>query len=193
MAEMAIERAVEFAKSSGAEITFFHAQESFYARTDVALFGEGFAINPDLGESFAQANRERAETILKAATSQAEAAGVPCTSSTAIHPVVYEAILAATQRPTACCSNHSFGGGVRRRTSDLWLGPGPPVPRHLQPHGSIGTLVEIKISGLDHLAVIGRACTLGSIGRRASIAELAEPAPCQSVKESQDWIFLPLT
>jgi nucleotide-binding universal stress UspA family protein len=95
MSESAVERAVGFAKSSGAEITFFHAQESFYARTDVALFGEGFAINPDLGESFAQANRERAETILKAATSQAEAAGVPCTSSTAVHPVIYEAILAA--------------------------------------------------------------------------------------------------
>ena len=55
MSETAIERAVVFAKDSGAEITFFHAQESFYARTDVALFGEGFAINPDLGESFAKA------------------------------------------------------------------------------------------------------------------------------------------
>ena len=97
MAETASERAIVFAKSSGAEITFFHAQESFYARTDVALFGEGFAINPDLGESFAQANRERAETILKAATNQAEAAGVPCTSSTAVHPVIYEAILAAAR------------------------------------------------------------------------------------------------
>ena len=97
MSESAVERAVGFAKSSGAEITFFHAQESFYGRTDVALFGEGFAINPDLGESFAQANRERAETILKAATNQAEAAGVPCTSSTAVHPVIYEAILAAAR------------------------------------------------------------------------------------------------
>lgn len=71
VAELAIERAVAFAKSSGAEITFFHAQESFYARTDGALFGEGFAINPDLAESFAQANRERAESILKAATTTA--------------------------------------------------------------------------------------------------------------------------
>ena len=97
MSETAIERAVVFAKSSGAQITFFHAQESFYARTDVALFGEGFAINPGLGESFAKANRERAETILKAATSQAKAAGVPCISSTAVHPVIYEAILNAAR------------------------------------------------------------------------------------------------
>jgi len=97
MSETAIERAVRFAKSSGAEITFFHAQESFYARTDVALFGEGFAINPDLAESFAKANRERAEAILKAAISQAEAAGVRCSGSTAVHPVVYEAILAAAR------------------------------------------------------------------------------------------------
>jgi nucleotide-binding universal stress UspA family protein len=97
MADTAIERAVVFAKSSGAQITFFHVQESFYGRTDVALFGEGFAINPDLGESFAKANRERAATILKAATSQAEAAGVPCSSSTAVHPVTYEAILAAAR------------------------------------------------------------------------------------------------
>ena len=97
MSQTAIERAVVFAKGSGAEITFFHAQESFYARTDVALFGEGFAIDPGLGELFAKANRERAETILKAATSQAEAAGVPCTSSTSVHPVIYEAILSAAR------------------------------------------------------------------------------------------------
>jgi len=97
MAETAIERAIRFAKHSGAEISFFHAQESFYARTDVALFGEGFAISPDLGETFAKAARERAEAILKAATSQAEAAGVPSTSSTAVDPVIYQAILAAAR------------------------------------------------------------------------------------------------
>jgi len=101
MSETAVGRAVLFAKRTGAEITFFHAQESFYARTDVALFGEGFAINPEMGESFAKANRERAEAILKAATNQAEAAGVRCTSCTTIHPVIYEAILTAA-RDNAC-------------------------------------------------------------------------------------------
>ncbi len=35
---------------------------------------------------------------------------------------------------------------------------------HLQPDESIGTLIEMKVSGLDHLAVMGRICTLGSIG-----------------------------
>ena len=120
MSESAVERAVGFAKSSGAEITFFHAQESFYARTDVALFGEGFAINPDLGESFAQANRERAETILKAATSHAEAAGVPCTSSTAVHPVIYEAILAAASKHN--CDLIFMASHGRRGLAGLLIG-----------------------------------------------------------------------
>ena len=74
---------------------------TFLKPGDVALFGEGFAINPGLGASFAKANRERAEAILKAATSKAEAAGVPCNSSTAVHPVIFEAILAAA-RDTNC-------------------------------------------------------------------------------------------
>ena len=120
LAETAIERAIVFAKSSGAEITFFHAQESFYGRTDVALFGEGFAINPDLGESFAQANRERAETILKAATSQAEAAGVSCTSSTAVHPVIYEAILAAARENN--CDLIFMASHGRRGLTGLLIG-----------------------------------------------------------------------
>ncbi len=37
---------------------------------------------------------------------------------------------------------------------------------HLQPDESIGTLIEMKVSGLDHLAVMGRICTLGSIGQK---------------------------
>ena len=41
MSEMAVERAIVFAKSSGAEITFFHAQESFYGRTDAVTFRKG--------------------------------------------------------------------------------------------------------------------------------------------------------
>ena len=86
----------------------------------MALFGEGFAINPDIAESFAHANRERAATILKAATSQAEAAWVSCTSSTAVHPVIYEAIRAAARDNN--CDLIFMASHGRRRLAGLLIG-----------------------------------------------------------------------
>jgi len=95
MSEGTVKRAVRFAKEAGAQVTFFYAQESFYGRTDVALFGEGIAIDPSLNESFAKANADYANAILEEARRQAEEAGVACSTSTSVHPVIYEAIIEA--------------------------------------------------------------------------------------------------
>ena len=95
MSEDTVKRAVRFAKEAGAQITFFYAQESFYGRMDVALFGEGIAIDPSLSESFAQANSNYANAILNDARRQAETAGVMSSTTTTVHPVIYEAIIEA--------------------------------------------------------------------------------------------------
>ncbi|NDC15085.1 MAG: universal stress protein [Synechococcaceae bacterium WB9_2_170] len=86
MSDGTVKRAVRFAKEAGAQITFFYAQESFYGRTDVA---------PSLNESFAKANADYANAILEEARRQAEEAGVACSTSTSVHPVIYEAIIEA--------------------------------------------------------------------------------------------------
>ena len=120
MSDGTVKRAVRFAKEARAQITFFYAQESFYGRTDVALFGEGIAIDPSLNESFAKANADYANAILEEARRQAEAAGVACSTCTSVHPVIYEAIIEAAKNNH--CDLIFMASHGRRGLAGLLLG-----------------------------------------------------------------------
>ena len=93
LSETAVQQAVALAAVLGARITFFHAQESFYGRPDMAIFGEGLAVDPKVGEQFARASAAWTEELLAKARAAATAAGLESDAVTSVDPVVYEAIL----------------------------------------------------------------------------------------------------
>jgi nucleotide-binding universal stress UspA family protein len=97
LSQQAVEASVTMARESGASITFFHVQPSFYGRPDVALYGEGLVLDPLLSEQFSKANADFAASILDAAKEQARQQGVHADGDTCTNPVIYEAILDAAQ------------------------------------------------------------------------------------------------
>ena len=97
LSQQAVGAAVAMARETGASITFFHVQPSFYGRPDVALYGEGLVLDPLLSEQFSKANADFAASILDAAKEQARQQGVQADGDTCVNPVIYEAILEAAQ------------------------------------------------------------------------------------------------
>lgn len=93
LSEGTIRRAVVFAAESGARITFVHAQESFLARPQAALYGESLALTPAVAEEFSRAEQDYTASLLARARAVAEAAGVACGTVASLNPVVHEAIL----------------------------------------------------------------------------------------------------
>ena len=86
-------QAVEFARTLGARITFFHAQPDHAA----SLFGEAEIARVAAPEEFVYAFEGRARELLAKAESAARALGVPCNSISAVSNTPHEAILAAAR------------------------------------------------------------------------------------------------
>ncbi|QCH13692.1 universal stress protein [Synechococcus sp. CB0101] len=116
----AVHAALELAKQSGARVSFFHVQPSYYGRPDVAIYGEGLVLDPALSEQFSQANARFAATILDKALEQAQAAGVEASSETCVSPLVHEAILEAAER--LGCDLIAMASHGRRGLAGLLIG-----------------------------------------------------------------------
>ena len=88
-----VKRAIEFARETGAKITFFFAKPDY----PVAFYGEGALIDPTTPDKFAEMAEKQATEILAAHEAAAKAAGVASASSSAVSDVPYEAIIAAAE------------------------------------------------------------------------------------------------
>lgn len=86
-------RAVEFARTLGARITFFHAQANYNA----SLSGDADIVRLTSPSDFSYAYEGRARELLTKAESAARAQGVPCASHSVINDSPYRAIIAAAR------------------------------------------------------------------------------------------------
>jgi nucleotide-binding universal stress UspA family protein len=120
LSDQAVHAALALAKQSGARVTFFHVQPSYYGRVDVAIYGEGLVLDPALSEQFSQANANFAATILEKALDQARAAGVEASSDTCVSPLVHEAIIEAAER--LGCDLIAMASHGRRGLAGLLIG-----------------------------------------------------------------------
>jgi len=91
LATETVSRAVAFAGSIGARITFFHAQADYSA----SLRGEAEVVRATAPADFAYAYQGKARELLAKAESAARAQGVPCASSSTVNDTPYRAIIAA--------------------------------------------------------------------------------------------------
>lgn len=136
MSRAAVDRAVSLAREAKAQITFFHAQDSFFGRPDVAIYGEGLALDPALSEQFRKANAEFAQALLDDAREKAAAAGVECSGDTVVNPLIHEAILDAATRHG--CDVIVMASHGRRGLAGLLLGS---QTQRVLTHASIPVLV----------------------------------------------------
>jgi nucleotide-binding universal stress UspA family protein len=111
-----VKKAVDFARETGAKITFFYAKPDY----PVAFYGEGALIDPTTPEKFAEMAEKQAREILDAAQKQAAAAGVPCATAAATSDVPYEAIIGAAAGNA--CDLIFMASHGRRGLSGLLLG-----------------------------------------------------------------------
>ncbi len=112
----AVKRAVDFAKDSGARITFFFAKPDY----PVAFYGEGALIDPTTPEKFAEMADKQAGDVLSDCTTIAVGAGVPCTTVSVTSDVPYEAIIDAAD--STGCDLIFMASHGRRGISGLLLG-----------------------------------------------------------------------
>ena len=94
LSESAVSRAVTFARSSGARITFFYSQPDF----PMPIYGEGALIDPTTPEQFAKSAAAEAQSILAKAKAIADADGVVAATDTVVNEVPYQAVIDAADR-----------------------------------------------------------------------------------------------
>lgn len=111
-----VKRAVNFARETGAKITFFYAKPDY----PVAYYGEGALIDPTTPEKFAEMAEKQAQSILSVAMQEANAAGVNSASTSAVSDIPYEAIISASA--AAGCDLIFMASHGRRGFSGLLLG-----------------------------------------------------------------------
>ena len=109
-------RAVEFARSIGARVTFFHAQPDHAS----SLFGDAEVVRLTSPADFAYAFEGRARELLAKAESAARAMGVPCESRSAVSDTPYLAIIAAAR--AAGCDLIFMASHGRRSPLGMMLG-----------------------------------------------------------------------
>ncbi len=109
-------KAVDFARETGAKITFFYAKPDY----PVAFYGEGALIDPTTPEKFAEMAEKQAREILDAAQALAAAAGVPCATTAATSDAPYQAIIDAAAANG--CDLIFMASHGRRGLSGLLLG-----------------------------------------------------------------------
>lgn len=116
LSDSAVSRAVSFAKSTGARITFFYAQPDF----PMPIYGEGALIDPTTPEQFARSVAAEAEAILAKAKAVADNEGVEAATDTVVNEVPYEAVIDAADRHG--CDLIFMASHGRRGIASLLLG-----------------------------------------------------------------------
>ncbi len=111
-----VKKAVEFARETGARITFFYSKPDY----PVAFYGEGALIDPTTPEKFAEMADKQSQEILAAAQALAASAGVTCAIATTTSDVPYEAIINAATG--SGCDLIFMASHGRRGLSGLLLG-----------------------------------------------------------------------
>jgi nucleotide-binding universal stress UspA family protein len=111
-----VDRAIAFARETGAKITFFFAKPDY----PVAFYGEGALIDPTTPDKFAEMAEQQAQEILAKHEAAAKAAGVVSASASAVSDIPYEAIIAAAEEAGADLIFMASHG--RRGISGLLLG-----------------------------------------------------------------------
>jgi nucleotide-binding universal stress UspA family protein/hemerythrin-like domain-containing protein len=109
-------RAVEFARTIAARITFFHAQPDHAA----SLLGDAEAVRLTSPADFTYAFEGRARELLAKAESAARALGVPCESRSSVSDTPYLAIIAAAR--DAGCDLIFMASHGRRSQLGMMLG-----------------------------------------------------------------------
>lgn len=108
--------AVEFARTLGARITFFHAQPDYAA----ALDGDAEIVRLTSPAKFAYAFEGRVRELLAKAEAAARAFGIPCGSATAVSDSPARAIIAAARE--ADCDLIYMASHGRRSNIGMMLG-----------------------------------------------------------------------
>lgn len=142
-----VEKAVQFARSIGAQLTFFTAQHDYSSTSDGALER---AMEP---AGYVQNAAGPARGILAKAEVAANAAGVFCSSQAVISDRPYEAILDAATRHG--CDLIFMSSHGRRGLRDLFLGS---ETQKVISHTRLPVLVamvESNLGSLDMEAAIG--------------------------------------
>ncbi len=109
-------KAVDFARETGARITFFYARPDY----PIAFYGEGALIDPTTPEKFAEMTDKQAKDILAAAAALAQPAGVASSGSAIVSDVPYQAIIDAAAANG--CDLIFMASHGRRGLSGLLLG-----------------------------------------------------------------------
>jgi len=91
------QRAVSFAKESGARVTVFYAKPEY----PIAYFGEGALIDPTTPEKFAELADQQATEYLSEIEGWCKDAGIECGTVSAVSDVPYEAIIEAAEKSGA--------------------------------------------------------------------------------------------
>ena len=116
LSTVTIGRAVEFARSLGARITFFHAMSDHAA----AFLGDAEVVRLTSPDDFAYNYEGRARELLAKAESAARAQGVPCDSTSTVSDSPYRAILATAA--DAGCDLIFMASHGRRSNIGMMLG-----------------------------------------------------------------------
>lgn len=111
-----VKRAVDFARESGAKITFFFAKPDY----PIAFYGEGALIDPTTPERFSEMAEKQAQEILSRATKLADAAGVSNAIVSIVSDIPYVSIIDAATN--AGCDLIFMASHGRRGFSGLLLG-----------------------------------------------------------------------
>ena len=111
-----VKRAVDFARESGAKITFFFAKPDY----PIAFYGEGALIDPTTPERFSEMAEKQAQEILSRATKLADAAGVSNAIVSTVSDIPYVSIIDAATN--AGCDLIFMASHGRRGFSGLLLG-----------------------------------------------------------------------
>jgi nucleotide-binding universal stress UspA family protein/hemerythrin-like domain-containing protein len=109
-------QAVEFARTLGARITFFHALPDHAS----SLLGEAEVVRLASPEHFVYAFEGRARELLAKAEAAARAQGVPCGSSSRVSDAPHEGIVAAARE--AACDLIFMASHGRRSNIGMMLG-----------------------------------------------------------------------
>ena len=110
------QRAVSFAKETGARVTIFYAKPEY----PIAYFGEGALIDPTTPEKFAELADQQAAEYVGQVVQWCKDAGVECASTTSTSDVPYEAIIDAAEK--SGCDLIFMASHGRRGISGLLLG-----------------------------------------------------------------------
>jgi nucleotide-binding universal stress UspA family protein len=86
-----VKRAVDFAKETGARITFFFSKPDY----PVTFYGEGALIDPTTPEKFAEMAEKQAQELLARCSQLAAEAGVSAATTSRTSDAPYEAIIDA--------------------------------------------------------------------------------------------------